>query len=367
VCSCAHSAQGFQYSGTLQSESAQVGSTIGGRVAAVYVTAGQRVKKNQPLVSLEDSDQRAALAAALSQQAQAAAALADLQAGPRPAEVARASATEAQSLATLQKTQDTAGSVADQAGGNVRQAAAGLRQAQAAAMLAQRNDRRIALLHSQGALPAQAADDAHSADLQARAALSAAGARLASAQAAFAQTRASIPQDVSAAQRAYQAATASRQLVQAGARPQQIEQARAALSAAQANVAAARSRLAEMLVRSPADGIVDQLDLRAGDLVSPRAQIATVHEFLDPYLRIYVVQSDLGRLKVGDAVRVRSDALTGADFTGRVEQIDESAQFTPRDVQTAADRADLAFGVKVRVHDPARRLHAGTTAEVALP
>ncbi|MDQ6781807.1 MAG: efflux RND transporter periplasmic adaptor subunit, partial [Candidatus Eremiobacteraeota bacterium] len=160
---------------------------------------------------------------------------------------------------------------------------------------------------------------------------------------------------------------ASRQLVEQGARPDAIRQARAAVAAASANVAAARSRQDEMLVRSPSDGVVAALDLRPGDLVGPRAQVAIVNAFSDPYVRVYVVQPDLARIKVGDTLRVRSDAAPGAVLSGRVEQIDQQAQFTPRDVQTASDRADLTFGVKVRVRDPQRRLHGGTTVEVALP
>jgi hypothetical protein len=65
-------------------------------------------------------------------------------------------------------------------------------------------------------------------------------------------------------------------------------------------------------------------------------------------------------------VTVRSDAFPKQTFTGRVEAIDSSAQFTPRDVQTAEDRANLVFGVKVRVHDPDHVLRGGTTAAVAL-
>lgn len=367
LCSCGTSTRDFQYSGTLQAESAQVGSTIGGRVQTVYVSAGQHVRKGQPLVRFEDADQRAALAVALSQQAQALAALADLTAGPRPAEIARAAASEAQALAAFQKVSASQGQIVAQSSAAVRQAAAGVAQAQAAARQAMLDERRVARLHAQGALPSQAADDARSADAQAQAAVAAAQARLASAQAALSQSRTASPQDVIAAQRAYEAAAASRQLVDQGARPDAIRQARAAVAAARANVAAAHSRLDEMLVRSPSDGVVAALDLRPGDLVSPRARVAIIDEFSDPYVRIYLVQPDLARVKVGDTVRVRSDAAPAAVLSGRVEQIDQQAQFTPRDVQTASDRADLTFGAKVRVHDPQRLLHAGTTVSVALP
>jgi multidrug resistance efflux pump len=171
--------------------------------------------------------------------------------------------------------------------------------------------------------------------------------------------------DTTVAQQAYSSAVANRQLVQVGARPDQIAQARAALDAGRANVAAAQTNLREMTIKAPADGVIDSLDLRVGDLVAPRAQVAIVREFRDPFVRIYVAQRDLGKIAVGHTVTVRSDAL-GGSYSGTVEQIDQDAQFTPRDVQTREDRADLSFGVKVRVHDPHGQLPGGTTVEVSL-
>jgi HlyD family secretion protein len=146
-----------------------------------------------------------------------------------------------------------------------------------------------------------------------------------------------------------------------------VREAQATARAAQADVAAARVRLDETIVRAPADGVVTALDLHPGDLVAPGASVATIDEAGNPYARIYVPQAQLGRVTVGAHLAVRSDALPGVSFDGVVEQVDSQAQFTPQNVQTASDRAVLSFGVKVRVHDPQRRLHPGTTVEVALP
>ena len=362
---CSHAR--FDYSGTLQPESAMVGSTIGGRVIGVDATDGQQVKQGQVLVRFDDSAERAALAAAQSQKDQERAALADLLAGPRPEEVARARDAEAQAQAAYQKTLGSQPHQLQMAAQSVRQSQAALAQARAQAAQAGANYARARQLYSQGAISAQALDDARAAADTASAGVTSAQAKLASAQAQAAQTtNASLPQDTIAAQRAYAAAVAERNLVEAGARPQEIEQARAALGAAIANVAAAQTRLREMSVRAPTDGVVESLDLRSGDLVAPGAAVATVRSRRDPYVRIYVVQTDLGRIKAGDHVSVRSDAIAGRTFDGTIETIDQDAQFTPRDVQTAQDRAGLVYGVKVRVHDPDGVLHGGTTVEVAL-
>jgi HlyD family secretion protein len=351
VAACSRGGAG--YSGTLQAEAANVGSTVGGRVLAVLVSDGQVVHKGQVLVSFDPKDQRAVLNQAQGALAQAQAALADLLAGARPEDIAKANAQAAQAQHIYEQTQITAPH-------QITEAQAQVHQAAAAAADAAANAARAQALYADGYTSAQQRDAAVTADRQAQAQLRSAQAQLAAVQSG------SAPQGVEAARQAYAAAAANAALVAAGARPDQIQQARAAVEAARAGVQAAQARLAEMTVRSPADGIVNGMNLHPGDLVPAGASVTTIDEFVDPYVRIYVPQSDLGKLHIGQAVTVISDAFPGRTFQGSIETIDQTAQFTPRDVQTAQDRANLVFGVKVRVHDPDRVLRGGTTAEVTL-
>lgn len=368
LCGACGTSDRFGYSGTLQPEVANVGSTVGGRVVTVATSDGRLVRAGQLIVALDDSQLRAQYEAANHERAQAAAALRDLLAGSRPEEIARAQAEAAQAQAQLRKVAASQPDETRVARANVRSSAADLSRTLAVERQQSLTYDRAQQLYEEGAIAAQARDDARAAYQTAVANARAARAQLVSARAQFAQlASASQPSDLAAAQNAYAAAVANANLVAAGARPQQIAQARAALAAATANAAAAASLLREMSVRAPASGIIDSLDLRVGDMVGPRATVAAIHENVDPYVRIYVAQHDLGNIAVGTGVQVRSDALSGTTFGGRIEEIDQDAQFTPRDVQTAQDRADLVFGVKVRVHDPDRRLHGGTTVEVALP
>lgn len=348
---CSHGPSG--YSGTLQAESADVGSTVAGRVIAVLVTDGQIVSKGQVIVRFDDKDQRAALLQADGALSQAESALADLLAGPRAEDIAKAEAQAAQAQAAYEQAAITGPHQIDQA-------VQAVRQARAAATLASRDLARVRTLYSGGAVSAQERDAAVAADRQARAQLRAAQAQLAAARLG------SVPQGVQAAFQAYQAAEANAMLVAAGPRPDQIAQARAAVETARAGVQAAQARLTETVVRAPGAGVINSLNLRPGDLVAPGAAVATVDEFIDPYVRIYVAQSNLGTLQIGQTVTVRSDAFPGRTFGGKIEVIDQSAQFTPRDVQTAEDRANLVFGVKVRVHDPDRAMRGGETVEVVL-
>jgi len=356
----------FAYSGTIEAESAAVGSTIGGRVVAVEVAAGQQVRARETLVTLDDSAQRAALAQARAQLEQAQAALSSLAGGASQAQQQQAAAQTQTAAAGYQKATALSENQIETDRQSVRQGQANAQKARAAAVQAIADNARVQVLYAQGAIPAQQRDAAVSAAKQAVAALAAARAQLATARSNLAATvRDTAAADIAAASGAYQAAVASQRAVDVNA-PSQVQQARANADAARAAVAAALTRLREMTIRAPAGGIVQDLDLHAGDLVAPNASVATIQEFRDPFIRIYVAQTDLSQVKIGGSVRVRSDAFANRTFEGAIEQIDTAAQFTPQNVETRDDRAAVNFGVKIRVHDPDRVLRAGTTGEVAL-
>src|SRR4029077_5845828 len=93
---CSHRGDDFVYSGTVQADSASVGSLTGGRVASLAVVDGQRVRKGEAVVLFDDRQQRAPSAPAAATRAHANAALNDLEARPRPADIDRAQAASAQ-------------------------------------------------------------------------------------------------------------------------------------------------------------------------------------------------------------------------------------------------------------------------------
>jgi len=368
LAACSNRGDEFAYSGTVQADSASIGSTAGGRVTSIAVADGQRVTKGQTIVIFDDRQLRAAYLSAIATRDQAYAQLHDLEAGPRSADIAKAQANAAQADAAYKQAQLNQPQTVQAARSSVESAKADDKAAHASSDKAVRDEERSRTLYQEGAISAQAMDAAHAAADSARGAAQAADARLQQAVAQLDSVEnGSAAQTVSSAADAAAAAHAELSLVLAGARPGQLAQATAAAKAADANVAAASARLAETRVLAPANGVIDGLDLRAGDLVAAGAAVAQVDEFGDPWARIYVTQSDMQQVKVGAAVRVRSDALAGRVFEGHIETIDAREQFTPRDVQTAEDRAALAFGIKVRIADPDRALRAGTTVDVALP
>jgi len=85
------------------------------------------------------------------------------------------------------------------------------------------------------------------------------------------------------------------------------------------------------------------------------------------WVRVYVPETWLGHIKTGQAVEVRVDSFPDRAFRGEIEQINRSAEFTPRNVQTVEERIKQVFGVKVRLPNEQDRLRAGMSADVFFP
>ncbi len=163
--------------------------------------------------------------------------------------------------------------------------------------------------------------------------------------------------------------------------PNDAERAASSANAQEKNVAAARMRvaqaraqladidaqLAEMQVVAPSDSILEVLSVRVGDVLPANREAATLLLIQHLWVRVFVPEPWLGHIKVGDHVRVRVDSFPGKDFDGVVEQINRQAEFTPRNVQTVADRIKQVFGVKIRLPADDERLRAGMSADVYFP
>ncbi len=163
--------------------------------------------------------------------------------------------------------------------------------------------------------------------------------------------------------------------------PSDAERADSSAKAQEKNVAAAKMRvaqaraqladidaqLAEMQVVAPSDSILEVLSVKVGDVLPGNREVATLLLPQHLWVRVYVPEPWLGLIKVGDHVRVRVDAFPGKDFDGVVEQINRQAEFTPRNVQTVADRIKQVFGVKIRLPSDDEKLRAGMAADVYFP
>jgi len=151
------------------------------------------------------------------------------------------------------------------------------------------------------------------------------------------------------------------------AQEKNVAAAKMRVAQARAQLADIDAQLAEMQVVAPSDSILEVLSVKVGDVLPANREAATLLLTGHLWVRVYVPESWLGLIQVGEHVRVRVDSFPGKDFDGIVEQINRQAEFTPRNVQTVADRIKQVFGVKVRLPANDNRLRAGMAADVYFP
>ena len=147
-------------------------------------------------------------------------------------------------------------------------------------------------------------------------------------------------------------------LLLAGTRPERLRQA-------QARLAELDAQLREMRIAAPTHCTLEVLSVKVGDVLAPNREVATLLLSDHLWVRVYVPQPWLGRVQLGQKVRVHVDAFPDKVFAGEVEQIGRTAEFTPRNVQTPAERVKQVFPIKVRLDSGA--LRAGMSADVFFP
>jgi multidrug resistance efflux pump len=156
-------------------------------------------------------------------------------------------------------------------------------------------------------------------------------------------------------------------LLLAGTRTEEIDTARARAGEARARVQELDALLAEATVRAPCPAVVEVLAVRPGDVVTPNQAVLHILRAEDMWVKVYVPETELGRVRLHQEVEVRIDAYPGRGFTGTVTQIASAGEFSPRNIQSASERRYQLFGVKVQVSAPQGVFKAGIAAEVILP
>ena len=145
-----------------------------------------------------------------------------------------------------------------------------------------------------------------------------------------------------------------------------LEQARARARQAKEAVELARTRLSYSAIASPLAGVVLSRNAEPGDYMAPGVPVVTVGSLKDPWLRAYIEETDLGRVKVGQVVEVTADTYPGKRYAGRVSFIASQAEFTPKSVQTRKERVKLVYRIKVDVANPDMELKPGMPADAVL-
>ena len=180
-------------------------------------------------------------------------------------------------------------------------------------------------------------------------------------------------QEVDRARQAYEVAQANEAgareklaLVVAGAREYEIAAARAVVAEARSAQILAERRLAQTSLASPLDGVVLHKNMEVGETAVPGQSILTLMDPRDLWLRAYVPETEIARVKLGQPATMSVDAFPGRVFQGSVREIASEAEFTPKNVQTRKERVNLVFRVKITVQNPDGTLKPGLPADAEI-
>lgn len=155
-------------------------------------------------------------------------------------------------------------------------------------------------------------------------------------------------------------------LVREGPRPEAIAQAQARLAQADAVVERAQTQLANARLIAPLTGVVLEKHAEPGEVVAAGTPVVTVADTSHLWMRGYVNQTDLGRIRLGQAVEVRTDSFPDKTYEGRLAFIASEAEFTPKSVETHAERVTLVFRVRIELDNASGELKPGMAADATL-
>lgn len=152
-----------------------------------------------------------------------------------------------------------------------------------------------------------------------------------------------------------------------GPRKEDVARAKAQLDVSKAELDLLRHQLSQAELKSPIDATVRSRLLEPGDIASPQRP-AYALAITDPkWVRAYISEVDLGRIKPGMSASVTIDSHPGQPIQGRVGYISSVAEFTPKIVQTEELRTSLVYEVRIFVDDTENRLRLGMPATVRIP
>jgi HlyD family secretion protein len=141
---------------------------------------------------------------------------------------------------------------------------------------------------------------------------------------------------------------------------------RAEIERARAQIALIDSQLEDTVAISPIDGVVLVKVADAGEVLAPGTTVVTVGDIDRPWLRGYINERDLGRVKLGMKVKVTTDSFSGKTYWGRVSFIASEAEFTPKQIQTKEERVKLVYRIKIDIANPQRELKSNMPADAEI-
>lgn len=315
----------IQANGRIEGDSVTVASKFAGRIQQVFVHEGDRVEQGQVLVRIEDNQVRARVA-----HASQAVAAAESQLGA--ARVALETARKEVPLSI------------EAAKASLARAEAGRTKAEAAAEQASRDAQRFQRLAARGSVGRQRAEQAQLAATAAQSDLQSAGTALNEAR-----------QQLSLAELGWDRIRSKEGDIQA--LEAQVGEVRAGLQETE-------SVQTDLTIRAPINGIVTTKIRDTGEVVSAGAPLYDVVDLDKLYLKVYVPEDQIGKIRLDLPTQIFTDAYPERPFAATVRYVSSRAEFTPKEVQTADERVKLVFALKLYLDaNPEHRLMPGMSAD----
>ncbi|CQR75032.1 Multidrug export protein EmrA [Sporomusa ovata DSM 2662] len=289
-------------SGNMEVTTVGVGFKVPGHVTTRLVNEGASIQKGQLVAQLETADLELAVAETKSQLLAAQATLSELLNGSRRQDVSAAQAV--------------------------------VRRLETVKQNAAAEDQRAQKLFSMGAIATQERDRSHT------------------------------TYEVATAN--YEEALQQLNLVTEGPRQEQLELAKARVQQAQDAVKLAETRLSYAQIISPINGVVLSENIESGEYVAAGTPIVTIGDIEHVWLKAYINETDLGRVKLGQKVTVTTDTYPGKGYNGTISFISSDAEFTPKTIQTKEERVKLVYRIKIAIENSAQELKPGMPVDAVI-
>jgi HlyD family secretion protein len=359
----------IRVSGRIEGYESNIGPKIGGRVDFMAYREGDQVKKGDLLVKISDDDVQAQLrsAQAKRQRAAALAEQASYQIGVVNNQIDEAKLRVLQSSEDMRAQIDQADANVSQADARVSETEAQLIQAQSDLKLARIRKQRYNFLASKGAVTLDENDQVSTSAATAEAVVSAKSSSVEAARKQLNVSKAALVQARSARlnprMRQSQLLAFGDQLLQA---QYQLKSAKQEELSAKADEEQILANIAYLSVKSPISGIVTARVVEPGVVAVPGQTLISVIDLSTVYLRGYVPEGQIGRVRVGQKARVFLDSSPDKPFEGTVIQIDPEGSFTPENIYFKDDRVKQVFGIKIGITQPDRFAKPGMPADAEI-
>jgi len=149
-------------------------------------------------------------------------------------------------------------------------------------------------------------------------------------------------------------------------REQELPLRRADIARAQASLALIETQIADTIAVSPIDGIVLVKSAEPGEVLAAGTPVMTIGDLAHPWLRAYINETDRGKVKIGEKVKIKTDSYPDKTYEGRISFISSEAEFTPKQIQTQEERVKLVYRIKIDLANPNQELKSNMPADAVI-